>query len=114
MGLPGHRCPKTRPPLKGLYDLPAISLRGRQALRHPAHLPDPSRSNSSRGAPDSEMFSVGRQAGGCGWLVSRGGVNTLVCATFLYRPTEGSTWIFANILHPQKRGLKSPRHLAIT
>ena len=42
VGLPGYRCPETCPLLKRLHDLPALSLRGGQALRHPAHLPNSS------------------------------------------------------------------------
>ena len=60
-----------RPPLlKGLHDLPALPLRGRQPLRHPADLPDSPGSDSSRGAPHQAVFSVGRSEGGGGWVVS--------------------------------------------
>jgi len=52
VGLPGYRCPETCPLLKGLHDLPALSLWGRQALRHPADLPDSSGSDPARRAPD--------------------------------------------------------------
>jgi hypothetical protein len=55
-------------------DLPVPSPQGPQALRHPADLPDSSWSDSSRGAPDSEVFSVGPQEGVEGGVVSRGGV----------------------------------------
>jgi len=74
VGLPGQRCPETRPLLKGLHDLPALSLRGGQALHHPAHLPDSSGSDSPGRAPDSALFSVGGTAGGSSGVVSRSGV----------------------------------------
>ena len=51
-------CPQTLPLLKRLYDLSALPLRGGKALRHPAHLSDSPGSDSSRGAPDSAVFSV--------------------------------------------------------
>ena len=62
-------CPQTIPLLKRLHHLPALSLRGRQALRHPAHLSDSSGSDSSRGAPRQAVLSVDGKAGGGGWVV---------------------------------------------
>ena len=60
-------CPQTIPLLKRLYHLPALPLRGRQALHHLADLSDSSGSDSSRGAPDQAVRSVGAKAGGGGW-----------------------------------------------
>ena len=55
-------CPQTIPLLKRLYHLPALPLRGRQALHHLADLSDSSGSDSSRGAPDQAVRSVGCSA----------------------------------------------------
>jgi hypothetical protein len=70
MGLLGVGCPETIPLLKRLYHLPALPLRGGKALRHLADLSDSPGSDSSRGAPDQAVLSVGRSAGGGGWVVS--------------------------------------------
>jgi hypothetical protein len=70
----GHLRPIVCTLLKDIYDLPALPLCGGQALRHPADLPDSSGSDSPGRAPDSEVFSVGAQAGGRYGVVSRGGV----------------------------------------
>ena len=59
-------CPETIPLLKRLYYLPALSLRGRQALRHLADLSDSPGSDSSGGTSDQAVRSVGSKAGGSG------------------------------------------------
>ena len=64
MGVPGVGCPQTIPLLKRLYDLSALSLRGRQALRHLADLSDSSGSDSSGRAPHQAVLSMGCSAGG--------------------------------------------------
>jgi len=50
--------------------LPALPLRGRETLRHPADLPDSSGFDPSGGAPCQEVLSVGGADGGGGWVVS--------------------------------------------
>jgi len=74
VGLPGCGCPASCPLWCRLHHLPALPLRGRQALRHGAHLSDSSGSDSPGRALDQSVRSVGRSAGGGGWVVSRGGV----------------------------------------
>ena len=83
-------CTASCPLLKGLHDLPALSLRGRQALRHPAHLPDSSGSDSSGRPSDKKVLSVGRSAGGAAGVVSRRGVTDRRC---LWRPPV-IPWVF--------------------
>ena len=57
-------CPQTIPLIKRLYYLPALPLRGRQALRHLADLSDSSGSDSSWGALRQAVLSVGCPEGG--------------------------------------------------
>jgi len=69
-GLGGFWAPVSYLLLTDLPRLPALPLRGREALHHPADLSDSSGSDPSRGAPDQAVRSVGASAGGSGGVVS--------------------------------------------
>lgn len=57
------------PHLASFAYLPALPLRGRQALRHGADLSRPSGSDPPGRTLDQAVRSVGRSAGGGGWVV---------------------------------------------
>ena len=99
MGIPQPWGVAFFPLLKGLYYLSALSLWGWSALRHPAHLPDSSGSDSPRRAPDSEVFSVGGTAGISSWVVFWGWVKHPElewCQVVLVRQEK---WLHGNDFH---------------
>ena len=88
MRLPGFRYLGVCQLFKGLYDLPALPLRGGQVLLHSPELPDSAGFDSQRGASDSEGSSAGSQEEGVVGMVSRGG-SKLLCLQKNLLPSRG-------------------------